>query len=63
MGYLKKLYLIGIQSFLVFFGQCYFKALGTKLCFHTTYHLESGGQIERTNWALENMLKMYVGSK
>jgi hypothetical protein len=36
------------------------EALGTKLNFSTMYHLETGGQTERTNQILEDMLRMYI---
>ena len=37
-----------------------FKGIDTKLNFHTTYHPQTDGQIERVNQVLEYMLQMYV---
>jgi hypothetical protein len=36
------------------------EALGTQLNFSTMYHLKTGGQIERINKILKDMLHMYV---
>eukprot|EP00253_Pinus_taeda_P011729 PITA_11729 len=37
-----------------------FIGLGTKLAFSTTYHPLTNGKGEKTNWILEDMLRMYV---
>jgi hypothetical protein len=37
-----------------------FKGFGTNLNLSIPYHLESNGQIERTNIIIKDMLKMYV---
>ena len=46
--------------FIGWFWTSFQEALGTQLNFSTTYHLETDGQIERTNHILEDMLHMYV---
>jgi hypothetical protein len=42
------------------FWMSFHKALGTQLNFGTAYHLETDGQMERTNQTLEDMLHMYM---
>ena len=42
------------------FWKILFKGLNTKLNFSTAYHLQMGGQTERVNQVLEDMLQMYI---
>ena len=47
-------------KFTAAFWKGLFGGMGTKLSFSTAYHLETDGQMERTNQILEDMLKMYA---
>lgn len=40
-----------------------FKGFETNFNFSTTYHQETDGKIERTNWIIEDMLRMYEMGK
>jgi transposase InsO family protein len=42
------------------FWKCLHESLGTKLLHSTTYHPQTGGQTERVNQILEDMLRSYV---
>jgi IS30 family transposase len=42
------------------FWKCLHESLGTKLFHSTAYHPQTGGQTERVNQVLEDMLRSYV---
>jgi hypothetical protein len=59
-GVLKAIVLDIYPKFTSNFWKGLFKGFGTNLNLNTSYHLESDGQIERTNKIIKNMLRMYV---
>jgi hypothetical protein len=40
-----------------------FKGFGTSLIFSTTYHPEINGQMERVNWVIKDMIRIYMMDK
>lgn len=50
-------------KFMGHFWRVLWKKMGTKLCFSTSYHLETDGQTEVVNRSLGNLLRCLVGDK
>lgn len=59
-GVSKKIMLDRDAKFTSKFLKELFACLGTELTFHTTYHPQIDGHIERVNKILEDMLRIYV---
>lgn len=59
-GVLKKIMSDWDAKFTSKFSKELFVGLGIELAFHTTYHLQIDGHIERVNGILEEILRMYV---
>jgi transposase InsO family protein len=60
MGYQRKIVSDRGSQFTSRFWESLHRALGTNLSFSTAFHLQIGGQTERVNQILEDMLRACV---